>query len=148
MDNLSRWSLKSLTIGPQVHQTNTEFWEEAFKDLQPLPRVGNVMIICNYPSAKAFNTDCWEYFDRLLVRQDLFPALKVVDVQSSLRSQQLNAQRWFAIYTSLRAISMRGLGPRRPFAIRGSLPNRIARKACRAYVPRACSPHIQSRPQN
>ena len=107
-DHLSRWTLKSLTIGPQVHETNTEFWEESFKGLQPLPQVDNATIIYNNPSAKAFNTNCWKYFDHLLTRRDLFPALKSVDVQSNLRSHRLCLLRWDAIYTSLRTISLRG----------------------------------------
>ena len=114
MGHLSKkWTLKSLAIGPQVHQTNTEFWEGAFKGLPPLPGVDNVTIIYNYPTAKAFGTDCWEYFDRLLTRWDLFPAIKTVDVQSSIRSQLPSPKRWKDISASLRTIKMRGLWPRK-----------------------------------
>jgi hypothetical protein len=114
MDHLSKqWSLKSLTIGPQIHETNAQFWEEAFKGLPPLPGVRNVTIICYYPTVKAFNTDCWKYFDRLLARRELFPALKLVEVRSSFASQQLSPQKWSDICASLRAISTRGFGLRR-----------------------------------
>lgn len=113
MDNLSKWNLKSLTIGPQVHETSAEFWEEAFGGLPPLHNVGNVTIIYTYPTAKAFTVDCWKYFDRLLTRQDLFPALDWVDIQSNLRSQQLGPKRWLDITTSLPAIRTKGLWPRR-----------------------------------
>ena len=75
--------MKSLIIGPQSNETNADFWEEAFNGLPPLPGVVSVTIIYNYPTAKAFNTYCWEYFDRILTRRDLFPALKRVYVQSS-----------------------------------------------------------------
>ena len=115
MDHLSKqWSLKSLTIGPQIHETNTQFWEEAFKDLPPLPDVDNITIIYCYPTVKAFNTDCWKYFDRLLIRRDLFPALKSVDVQPSFASQQFSPQKRWDVYASMRATSARGLGPERP----------------------------------
>lgn len=132
MDHLSnKWTLESLTIGPQVHETNTKFWEESFKDFPPLPGVDNVTIICNYPSAKSFNTDCWKYFDHLLTRCDLFPALESVDIQSSFGSQQLSPRRWSDITASLRGISRRGLWPRRPPNIyRG-----FFRSAARAFVP-------------
>lgn len=106
-----KWALKSLTIGPQSNETNTEFWEQAFRGLPPLPGVDSVTIIHNYPRAKAFNTDCWQYFDQTLTRQDLFPALKTVHIQSSCGSQQHSHQRWWAIHGSLRRVRAKGLGP-------------------------------------
>ena len=114
MDHLSnRWILKSLTIGPQIHETSTQFWKEVFLGLPPLPGVINVTIICTYPTLRAFNVDCWKYFNRLIIREDLFPALESVDIQSSFASQQLGPQRWLDIYASLPAVGMRGLGPRK-----------------------------------
>jgi hypothetical protein len=113
-----KWALKSLTIGPQSNETDIGFWEEAFKDLPPLPGVDNVTIIYNYPSVKAFNTSCWEYFDRTLTRRDLFPALKKVHVQSSCRSLELSSQKWWNIHASLRTIRWRGLGPCKLLAFR------------------------------
>ena len=106
-----KWALKSLTIGPQSNETNIGFWEEAFKDLPPLPGVDNVTIIYNYPRVEAFNTDCWEYFDGILTRRDLFPALKKVHVQASRGSRHLNSRWWRALYGSLRISRQRGLGP-------------------------------------
>ena len=109
MDHLSKWTLKSLTIGPQIHETDREFWEEAFRGLPPLPGVDNITIIYNYPTARAFNTHCWEYFDRLLSRRDLFPALGSVHVQPSIGARQTNHRRWWAIYSSLRRVRSKGL---------------------------------------
>jgi len=109
MDHLSKWTLKSLTVGPQLHETNTQFWEEAFKGLPPLLAVTNITIVYNYPSAKAVNSDCWEYFDRLLIRRGLFPALESVYVHPSIGSQQFSTRRWWAIYGSLRTLRSRGL---------------------------------------
>ena len=109
MDHLSKkWTLESLTIGPQC-ETNTQFWEEAFKGLPPLPRVGNVTIIERFSTAKAVNMDCWRYFDHILARRDLFPALKLVNVHSSTESQQLSHRTWSAIYNSLRGVRSRTL---------------------------------------
>jgi hypothetical protein len=108
MDNLSkRWTLKSLTIGPQIHETNAQFWEEAFEGLPPLPGVDSLTIIYNYPSVKAFNTDCWEYFGRLVTRRDLFPALKLMGTQARIRSQELSFLRRSYIHRALGAISSR-----------------------------------------
>ena len=120
MDNPSnKWALKSLTIGPQIHETNAEFWEEAFRGLPRLPGVGDVTIIYNYPTAGAFNTDFWRYFDRLLTRKDLFPALKSVDVQPSVRSQPLDPRRWTHLKDSINVIRARELWPRgQPVATR------------------------------
>jgi len=112
MEHLRKWRLESLTIGPQSNETNSAFWEEAFSGLPPLPRVDNVTIIYNYPRVKAFNTECWQYFDRILARRDLFPALKGVYIHSSCGSRQLIPRRWWAIFGSLRAVRARGIGPR------------------------------------
>lgn len=110
MGHLSKkWTLKSLTIGPQLHETDIGFWEEAFNHLPSLPRVGDVTIVYNYPTVKAFTTDCWTFFDRILTRRDLFPALELVRVYPSIGSQQFSTRRWWLIYGSLRAIRMRGL---------------------------------------
>jgi len=81
MDHFSKWTLTSLTIGPQLRETNTQFWEEAFNGLPPLPSVENITIVYNYRPG-AFNTDCWEYFDSIVTRQDMFPALASVQVQT------------------------------------------------------------------
>ena len=78
-----QWTLKSLTIGPHLHEMPTQFWEDAFMDLPPLPSVDNVTII--YPAARASDSDCRKYFDRLLTRKDLFPALKQVNTRSSIK---------------------------------------------------------------
>jgi hypothetical protein len=110
MGHLSKqWTLKSLTIGPQIHETDAQFWEDAFMGLPPLLDVDNVTIIYNYPTFKAFNTHCWEYFNRLLARRDLFRTLKQVYVQPSIRSRQLSAQKRWAIYCALREIFSRRL---------------------------------------
>jgi hypothetical protein len=113
MGHLSKqWTLKSLTIGPQIHETDAQFWEESFKGLPPLPGVDNVTIIYNYPTVEAFNTDCWEYFDRLLARPDLFPSLKLVYIQPSIRSKKIGYSKWRTIYYgALRTIQSRGLMP-------------------------------------
>jgi len=117
MDHLSKeWALKSLTIGPQSNETNAEFWEEAFRGLPPLPSVDNVTIIYNYSTARAFNTDCWEYFDRMLTHRELFPTLKSVYIQSGTRSQRLSPRRLSALFDSLHAIRSRNLWPRRRFS--------------------------------
>ena len=109
MGHLSKWALKSLTVGPQIHETNAEFWEEAFRGLSPLPDVDNVTIIYNYPTVGSFNTHCWNYFDRLLPRRDLFPALASVNVQPSIGTLKANHRRWWTIYGALRVIRSRGL---------------------------------------
>ena len=110
-NHLSKWALTSLTIGPQLHGANTQFWAEAFKDLPPLPCVDNVTIIYHYLKPKAFNTDCWEYFDRVLTRTDLFPALRSVHIRSTCGSCQLIRRRWWSIYNALRTVRRKGLGP-------------------------------------
>lgn len=117
INHFQKWTLTSLTIGPQVHETNTEFWVEAFKDLPPLPRVDNVTVIYHYPRPKAFNTDCWGYFDRILTRKDLFPVLKSLHIRSSCGAYQLIPRRWWSICGSLRSIRARGLGPRKSPAL-------------------------------
>jgi hypothetical protein len=109
--SLKKWALKSLTIVPQSNETNAGFWEEAFNDLPPLPGVDNVTVIYHYSRAKAFKIDCWEYFDHILTRRDLFPALKMMYVRSSCGLQRLSPRRWWAIYGSMPATRARGLGP-------------------------------------
>ena len=110
IDHLSKkWTLKSLTIGPQLCETNTQFWEEALNNLPPLPCVANVTIVYNFPTAKAVNTDCWQYFDRILTRRTLFPALEWVKVQPSIGSQLFSPKRWLAVYDSLRGVTSRRL---------------------------------------
>lgn len=110
MDHLSKkWTLQSLTIGPQLCETNTQFWEEALDGLPPLRRVTNVTIIYNFPTAKAVNTDCWGYFDRILTLQNLFPALESVKVQPSIGSRQFSPRRWMAVHASLREVRLRKL---------------------------------------
>ena len=113
MGHLSKkWSVKSLTIGPQLHKTNSQFWEEAFNGLPPLPSVDNVTIVYNYPTVEAFNTDCWEYFDRVLANRDLFPALVSVRPDPSIRSlNPVTHRRWWEIRAALRRVRRRGLMP-------------------------------------
>ena len=116
MDHLRKWPLESLTIGPQSNETNSAFWEEAFSGLPPLLGVYEVDIIYNYPRVDAFNTDCWRYFDRVLARRDLFPALELVYIHSSCGSRQLILRRWWTIFNCFRAVKARGLGPRKLLA--------------------------------
>jgi hypothetical protein len=106
-----QWTLKSLTIGPQLHETDTQFWEDAFMGLPPLPSVDNVTIIYCYPTTKAFNTHHWQYFDRLLTRRDLFPSLERVYIQPSIRSRQLSSPKRWAMYGAICTIKSRGLMP-------------------------------------
>jgi len=105
-----KWTLKSLAI-EQHRETNTRFWEDALKDLPPLPRVGNVTIIYHSPTTTTHSRDFWQYFDQLLARRDLFPALESVKVRPSIRSQRFGIYRWLAIYSSLRGIRSRGTMP-------------------------------------
>ena len=110
MHHLSKkWTLKSLTIGPQLYETDTQFWRNAFHGLPMFRSVDNVTIIYNYATVKAITADCWQYFDRILIRQDLFPALKVVHIQPSVGWQQFSQRRWWSIYSSLQGIRSRGL---------------------------------------
>ena len=116
MGHLSKkWTVKSLTIGPQLHKTTTRFWEEAFNGLPPLPSVDNVTIVYNYPTIEAFNTDCWEYFDHVLTNRDLFPALVSVQADPSIRSLQPTYNKWWEIRSALRRVRGRGLMPGRPY---------------------------------
>jgi len=103
----NKWALKSLTIGPQSNKTNPVFWGEALKGLPPLPEVDNVTVIHHYNTDISSMTDRWEYFDRILSRRDLFPALKKVYVESDCGSQW-----WWNIRHAMPAVAMR-LGPRR-----------------------------------
>jgi len=106
MDHLSkRWTLKSLTIGPQPYKTNTQFWEEAFDGLPSFPHVANVTIMHNY----AANTECWGYFDRILSRRDLFPALESVRVQPGFGRPLFNYQTWWEMFCIFRGARSRGL---------------------------------------
>jgi hypothetical protein len=76
-DEFSKWALTSLTIWPQVHETDTEIWVESFRDLPSLPvRVETLTIICHYPrlTAFTFSAYCWTYFNHILPRANLFPA--------------------------------------------------------------------------
>ena len=109
MDHFSKWTLKSLTIGPQFRHTNTQFWEAAFDNLPSLPSVDNVTIIYNYDTADVFNTDCWVYFDHVLTRKDMFPALRSVHVQPSIIPPAATPLKWWAIYDALRTVRMEGL---------------------------------------
>ena len=109
MDHLStKWTLKSLTIGPQPYETNTQFWEKALSGLSPLPNVGEVTIIHNYPTTEDVNTDCWVYFDRILTRRDLFPALRSVRVQPTIGWSRFGDQRWLEVWYSFRGLQSSG----------------------------------------
>jgi len=109
MDHLrKKWALKSLTIGPQFNKTNPVFWDEALKGLPPLRRVDNVTVIQHYRRDMSSMTDRWKYFDRVLARRDLFPALKKVYVKSDCGSQW-----WWNIRNAMPAVVARGLGPRK-----------------------------------
>jgi len=111
MDHLrKKWALKSLTIGPQFDKTDTVFWEEAFRGLPPLPDVDNVTVIHHYPTGVTTLPDFWKYFDRVLTRRDLFPALKEVHVKSDRRSRRLVRWLW-NIRNAMPTIVGRGLGP-------------------------------------
>jgi len=106
MDNLSKWKLKSLTIGPQPCKTNTHFWEEALNDLPPLLHVANVIVMHNY----AGNAECWRYFDRILRRRDLFPALEAVWARPGIGRPGFSFDRWWEIRCSFYGLrSQRGL---------------------------------------
>jgi len=112
MDHLrKKWALKSLTIGPQSNKTNPVFWGEALKDLPPLPEVDNVTVIHHYNTDMSSMTDRWKYFDRILSRRDLFPALKKVYVESDCEPQW-----WRDIRHAMPAVVMRRLGPCKFFA--------------------------------
>ena len=109
MDHLrKKWALKSLAIGPQSNKTNPVFWNEALKDLPLLPQVDNVTVIHHYHTDMSSMTDRWRYFDRVLARRDLFPALKKVYVKSDCESQG-----WWSIRNAMPAVVARGLGPRK-----------------------------------
>lgn len=110
LDNFSKWTLTSLTIGPQSLGANTRFWVESFGDLPPLPRVDNVTIICH-----DVEVDCWVYFDSILTRTDLFPALTSVHVRPNCDYYEFTTQRWRFICNLLLGIRRRGLGPRQSF---------------------------------
>ena len=112
----NEWALKSLTIGPQSNETNLAFLEEAFRGLPPLPSVDNVTVVYNYSRAWRFNTDCWRYFDGILSRRDLFPALEGVHIHSTFGWQKLTSRRWWAISWALRAVRARGIEPRKLLA--------------------------------
>lgn len=107
MDHLSKkWTLKSLTIGPQPRKTNTQFWEEALNGLPPLPHVGNFTMVHNY----AVNTEFWRYFDRMLIRRDLFPALNYVRAQPGVGRPGFSFDRWWDISSCFYGLrSTRGL---------------------------------------
>ena len=106
MDHLSKkWTLNSLTIGPQLHKTNTQFWEEALNGLPPLPRVEKVTIVHNYTA----KTDCWRCFDRILSRRDLFPALKSVRIRPSIGRVHFSLERWRDVNSFFSGIRSRGL---------------------------------------
>lgn len=108
-----KWTLKSLTIGPQRHR-DTKFWVEAFKDLPPLPCVDSVTIIYHIPRPGTYNVDCWGYFDRTLARRDIFPALKSVYVRVTYGSYQLDCYRWRNILYSFQLIRAMRIGPCKP----------------------------------
>ena len=113
MDHLSKkWRLKSLTIGPQPRKTNTQFWEEALNGLPPLPHVANVIIVHNY----AVNSECWRYFDRILTRRDLFPALESVWARPGIGRPGFSYERWWEISCAFRGIRSRGLTIRKVLA--------------------------------
>jgi hypothetical protein len=101
-----KWALKSLTIGPQLCDTGTEFWVEAFKNLPRLTHVDDVTIVYRYFSLA--NTECWVYFNSVLSRRDLFPALKSVHVRSSYGSP-MHGPEWASLSASLEGIRRRGV---------------------------------------
>ncbi|KAF9779835.1 hypothetical protein BJ322DRAFT_1086751 [Thelephora terrestris] len=109
VNHLSKWSLKTLTIGPQFRETNTVFWVEAFKGLPPLPLVNNVTVVYHYPKYGDFNIDFWEYLERILSRRDLFPALKSMHVRCSFGSHRLERMLRWQLDRSLRSIKTRGI---------------------------------------
>lgn len=125
----NKWPLKSLTIGPQPNETDLAFWEEAFKNLPPLPGVDNVTLLYNYPGIWAFNTAFWSYFNRTLTRKDLFPALKSVKIQSTCGSRRLSHKRWWAIHNCLSTVRSRGLGPRKSLSLERDAGTDLLRNA-------------------
>lgn len=113
MDHLSKkWTLKSLTIGPQPRKTSTQFWEEALNGLPPLPHVSHVTIMHKY----SVNTEFWKYFNRTLARRDLFPALESVRVQPGIGRPGFSFERWWEIFTTLYGLRSRGVTVRKSLA--------------------------------
>lgn len=117
MNHLSKWTLKSLTIGPQLRKTNTLFWVKALKDLPPLSRVGKVTVEHHYPRSAEFSPDLWRYMDTILSRRDLFPALKSLRVRLSCASYKRDSFLWWRIDDSFRSIRTRGIAPCKSFAL-------------------------------
>ena len=118
MKHLSKWTLKSLTIGPQLHKTNTEFWVEALKGFPSLPRVDNVTMIYRYPEYEDYNTKFWEYMNSILSRKDLVPTLESVHVRFSSGPSHRLDMLWRNLQSSLRSIKRRGVIPCELFALR------------------------------
>ena len=113
MDHLSKkWTLKSLTIGPQPRKTSNQFLEEALNGLPPLPHVANVTIVHNY----AGNNDYWRYFDRILSRRDLFPALEYVWARPGIGRPGFSYERWWEISCAFNGLRSRGLTIRKVLA--------------------------------
>ena len=105
MDHLSKkWTLKSLTIGPQKHEINVQYWKEAFRNSPPLRsgrfhhhiskttprRMRLILIVGNTTS-----TIC---------------SPVKVHIRPSCRSQRASFETCCAIHDSLLKIRTMGLG--------------------------------------
>ena len=104
----SKWALKSLTIGPQFCEMRTGFWVEAFKNLPRLTRVDDVTIVYRCSLYATVDTERWVYFNSVLSRRDLFPALKSVHVRISC-GLFARGPEWATVSISLEGIRRRGV---------------------------------------
>jgi hypothetical protein len=96
-----KWTLESLTIGPQTHMTNYSFWHDAFQNFPPSPHMRELAIVYHYRNVRAFDPSCWVYFDSLFSRRDIFPRFMKVDVHATIRSSSFSYEQRQALYGAL-----------------------------------------------
>ena len=96
-----KWTLESLTIGPQTHTTNYSFWHDAFQNFPASPHMRELAIVYHYRNARAFDRSCWVYFSGLFSRADIIRGSMQVDIYATIRSSSISYEQRQALYGAL-----------------------------------------------
>ena len=84
---VTRWPLKSLTIGPLV-QKDHRWYERALVVSPNLPHLESVNLLGCYKRPFGLSRGALGALDQLLSREDIFPRLKRVDICITVGSQR------------------------------------------------------------
>ena len=95
------WSLKSLTIGPLSHKLNRTLWGDVLRDFPLVPRLKELTVVYYFPSDEALESTCWDPFDNLFGRGDVFPRYMRVDIRITVQSEPLSYLQRRTVYFML-----------------------------------------------